>query len=249
MAKSLVVDSHHLVIKDCDSYPYYSSLAPQSGGNQRLKEDFHSSLEVVRSCQRAYRFTAYVQKQFKKFFNIIESDAVKTLTCNYGVTNSFFAVASDPDLGPHEEQEHGLPPHPSVIFDTNRMAANFPLAMDLRQRQNFVRFYRDRISLEEVTSGTRNPFQSPVKDPMSLVFHEMFHWSGHKHFPKENLDIVYLAQFCCFPQEDHNAQDQALACSLLEDEQAWQSDVQKRVNYLKEKELHQAVRQLISKYH
>ena len=247
--QTLRVPEYNLLIKDCESYPYYSSLESQTGGNENLKEEFFKALKTAKSCTKTYDFRAPVKKAFQKFFSEVTGSKEKVLTCNYGVTYSYFAVASDPEVGAHEEQANGLPPHPSVIFDTNRMAGNFPVGISQQQRENFVLFYGGRLTLEQIVGGSRNPFLNKIEDSVSLVFHEMFHWTGHSHFPKENLDLVYLSQFCCFPQDKHSAQDQALACELLEDAQAWQDDDKKRVEYIKENGLQEKVKALISKYH
>lgn len=83
----------------------------------------------------------------------------------------------------------------------------------------------------------------------SLVFHEMFHWTESTHFPKKYPDIVYLSQFCCFPQEDHNEEDREFSCEVLEEERAWQIDESHRLEFIKENDIQRKVKDLISKYH
>ncbi|MCR9204106.1 MAG: hypothetical protein NXH75_05990 [Halobacteriovoraceae bacterium] len=225
----------NLKIKDCESYPYYNSQVEQREGNETLRRDLNMALQVGKSCLAQNDFAPFVVEKFKHLYSIVEGRQEKTLTCNYGVTNSYYAVADDENL--------------SVIFDTNRMAGNFPLNLDEDDRRNFVRFYGDRLQLEDVISGTRNPLIGYIEDPMALVFHEIFHWTGSTHHPKKYPDIVYLAQFCCFPQVEHTAQEQAFMCGLLEERAAWQEDELKRLEYLKSHNIQNKIKELIRKYH
>lgn len=249
-SSELRLERFNLMIKSCETYPYYDSQIEQTEGNTRLKNDFLSSLSQTKTCLNNHDFAPFVVDKFQHFFEIIEGTKEKILTCNYGVTNSYYAVASSlADELEQGGQDHGLPPHPSVLFDTNRMAGNFPVYMTEAQRNNFVLFYNHELRIEDVIPGTRNPRVGFIENPRSLVFHEMFHWTGSSHFPKKYVDIVYLTQFCCFPQVEHSAEEVAFACELLEEEAAWQEDEQKRVQFLEDFDIQSKVKALIQKYH
>lgn len=137
---------NNLTIKNCETYPYYNSQRDQLNGNETLFADFQKALLTMKQCQKTHSFSPYVQNKFNELSKILTSNQVKTLTCNYGVTNSYYAVATTQF---EEQQGHGLPPHPSIIFDTNRMAGNFPVQMNQTQRENFVLFSLSRnVSLD-----------------------------------------------------------------------------------------------------
>lgn len=234
-AEEIQLTDLNFKIKDCESYPYYNSQQEQTEGNKTIINDLRIALQTGKSCLSNHDFAPYVVEKFNYLYSIIEGRSEKTLTCNYGVTNSYYAVSDDENL--------------SVIFDTNRMAGNFPVHMDEEDRINFIRFYGSQLELDQVIAGTRNPFIGYIEDPVALVFHEMFHWTGSTHFPKKYPDIVYLSQFCCFPQVEHTAQEQAFACSLLEERAAWQEDEISRIEFLKNNDIQKKVKALIETYH
>lgn len=246
----ILVEDYNLIINKCETYPYFNARVDQKDGNRFLKRDFFQVIQTAQSCVEKHHFSSYVVNKFQMLFRILESQKVKTLTCNYGVTNGYYAVASSQrDEDEQGHQDPGLPPHPSALFDTNRMAGNFPVSMTLEEKEKFVAFYGGDLSLEEIIPGTRNPKLSYIQDPASLVFHEMFHWTESFHFPKEYPDIVYLTQFCCFPQDKHSSQEVAWACELLEKRDAWQKDKEKRLEFLSKENIQEKVKKLISKYH
>jgi len=238
---------HHYVLKSCQSFPYYRSINPPTEGHPLMAKNLKDSLATVSRCLEKRDFKKPVLKTLSRLAEIIGSQQTKTLTCNYGVTNSFFAVASDEEQGAH--QDHGLPPHPSVIFDTNRIAGNWHLGMDEEGRQNAYNFYGGRIPLEDIISGMPHPLRKPNQNPSSLIFHEMTHWTGEKHFPKDHLDSVYLIQFCCFSHPQIPQEAREFSCRLLEDEQAWAPEEKERVEYLKKEEFFKKVKALKDLYH
>ena len=238
--------NHHFHLKSCETYPHYRSIDTPTEGSHVLADHLQRALSTVHQCRRNHDFTPMVTQTLDRLINIIESSQKKTLMCNYGVTNSYFAVASDPET---LAQKEGLPPHPSVIFDTNRMAGNFNLQMNEREIENTIRFFGGSLKREEILPGMPHPFRKSITNPMSLVFHEMLHWTGHSHHPKENLDVVYLTQLCCFEHLEINETKRNRTCELLTDPQAWQEDLEKRVQYIKDHELQDEIKGIIQDYH
>lgn len=238
--------NHDFLLKSCETYPYYRSIETPTEGSHVLANHLQLALATVHQCRSHQDFTPMVTEALDQLIDIIESSQKKTLMCNYGVTNSYFAVASDPDV---IVQQDTLPPHPSVIFDTNRMAGNFNLHMDEQDRENTIRFYGGKLTREEIIPGMPHPFRKSITNPMSLVFHEMLHWTGHSHHPKENLDIVYLTQLCCFQHEEISETKRNRTCELLNDPRAWQANLEKRVQYIEDNDLQNEVKRLIRDYH
>jgi hypothetical protein len=238
--------NHDFLLKSCETYPYYRSIDTPTKGSHVLADHLQLALATVHQCRSLQDFTSMVNESLDKLIKIIESPEKKTLMCNYGVTNSFFAVASDPDV---IDQQHNLPAHPSVIFDTNRMAGNFNVHMNERDIENTVRFYGGLLTREEIIPGMPHPFRKSITNPMSLLFHEMLHWTGHSHYPKENLDVVYLTQLCCFHHEEINELKRNRTCEILSDPQAWQENREKRIQYIEDHNLQNEVKSLIRDYH
>lgn len=238
--------NENISIKSCETFPYYRSINTPTSGNHILASGLKEALKTVHQCSMDQRFHPFVNGELSKLYRVLTSEDEKVFTCNYGVTHSYFAVATDPHT---EEQREHLPKHPGIIFDTNRMAGNFRVHMDEEDIENTLRFYGGRLSREEIIPGMPHPFRKKISNPTSLTFHEMFHWTGLSHHPKKYLDMVYLSQFCCFPQDELSWEQRERACALLKDERAWQKEEKPRLHYLKEHELQKEVKDLINAYH
>ncbi len=244
--ESTLLLNYNFQINKCETYPYFRSINPETEGNFILAKNLKASFRKISHCVEKNEFHPFVFNTLNELYHILQSDQIKTLTCNYGVTHSYFAVASDPET---IQQRPGLPSHPSVLFDTNRMAGNFRVHMDEEDIKNTLLFFGARLNRQDIIPGMPHPFRKRIGNPTSLVFHEMFHWTGHSHYPKDNLDIVYLTQFCCFSHSEHSSQQKERACELLRDKSAWQKDLSQRKAYIKRNLLHKEVQSLIDAYH
>lgn len=243
----------NLQVQNCDSYPHYGY---SRNGADKIAEDFNFLLQQTKQCLshkgNGQPLPDFVESTFSNFYQVLLSERQKTMACTYGVYNSFYAV-SNAGIEPDNEGPNGvfndMPPPPSLLMDTNRMSGNFPVQMSERNIENFHRFYGLRLNGVEVTPGQRNPLISRVNNSASLLFHELFHWTGLKHFPKDYPDLVYLSQICCFEHENLDSDVQKKACNMMWDENNWDSNSERRMQHLRNNSIFDEVKDMINKYH
>lgn len=231
----------NLVVSNCSSFPYYGD--PKSSSS-RLIKSVDEGFEDLYRCLSRDNISPQIKKKVFELSEILNSNLIKTLKCSYGETYSYYAKASLKNTKVKNLEE--MPPYPSIVFDTNRIAGNFPLKMTHQEIINFSEFYN--IPLEEIKPGTRNHHHTRVNNPTALVAHEMLHWTGLAH-KSNKLDLIYLSQMCCFKIKGVSAGVNQAACKIIEDSAAWQVDLAKRKKHISEMGYLRMNREIIDAYH
>jgi len=240
-----VLERINLQFRKCSSFPYYGE---SEDGLKIIHRAFLSAINKVHTYlgERGDSLSPYVTQKLEHLsYLLIDAKIQKTFDCRFGETSSFIALASD---SPSDDsiEKYSMAPFPSIIFDINRMAGNFP--MDANP-ERFRAFYGNRLDGVEVIGGRRNPLAARTVNPESLIFHEMMHWTGSKHFDKAYVDVVYLTQFCFFSYPNISKKLKQESCLYLEDDLLWQGNDIERLQYISDKSVRIFVKNLKKLYH
>lgn len=237
------VDNVH--IENCEKYPYIGINQKQSG-TVILREDINRAMNGLNQCLNDHEKShEYLKEQYQKLFRLMSSKVKKTFTCTFGKFNSFNAFASfNPHhISSHQNDLYGIKSHPEILLDINRMAGNFPLNMTDRKKKDFIQFYKNRLTIEDIIPGKRNPYLSRVENPISLIAHEMIHWTGFYHSERAYPDLSYLAQMCCFSIRNVKETYRDQACEILYRKDFWEG----KPEYLEKQDVYNKVGQLVAK--
>lgn len=237
----------NLTLNSCESFPYFGQ---EGSSSKKLVTSIEKGLRKLGQCFENKNVPSYVHGKMNKLVSILSDQEVeKYITCNFEMANSYIAIATTDENSDSIVRYPQIKKHPGMIINTNRVSGNFPLGMTEQQRENTFNFYGGRIPFDIIIPGEINPAYHYISNPMSLVIHEMLHWTDTVHFEEKYPDIVYLTQACCFDQIGLDEEIKSAACESLFNHDLYQENEDTRLRQIEESGVRNLVKNINKDLH